>query len=330
MSGFDVPRFMLLGPNNEILLSDSARSGGGTVYVIQGGKRKKLIEGLSQPYGLAIWNGYLYVGEPESVKRFRYDSKSASVSGRGEEVISLLGLGRNHWTRSVLFDRNGKKMYVAVGSGSNVSTGEDSRRAAINRYNPDGSGHEIFASGLRNPGHGLHWYPGTDVLWTSVEERDGLGDDLVPDYFTHVEQGAFYGWPFAYIGPHEDPRNKGAAPDMVAKTKVPDVLLGAHVAVLDFAFYTGKMFPARYQGGAFLAEHGSWNRSKRVGEKVVFVPFKDGKPSGPPEDFLTGWLLSPDSKDVWGRPVGVMQMADGSLLVSDDGGSKIWRISYGK
>jgi glucose/arabinose dehydrogenase len=218
-------------------------------------------------------------------------------------------------------------MYVTVGSGSNVDTGEDPRRAAINRYNPDGTGHEIFASGLRNV-IGLKWYPGTDTLWAATQERDGLGDDLVPDYFTHVTQGAFYGWPYAYFGPHEDPRNKGQRPDLVKKTVTPDVSLGAHVAVLDHIFYTGKQFPAEYHGGAFLAFHGSWNRSKRVGQSIAFIPFKDGKPAGPVREFLTGWMLSPDSPNVWGRPVGILQMPDGSLLVSDDGGKKIWHISY--
>jgi glucose/arabinose dehydrogenase len=200
-------------------------------------------------------------------------------------------------------------------------------RAAINRFNPDGTGHEIYASGTRNP-IGLHWYPGTDTLWAAVQERDALGDDLVPDYFTAIKQGAFYGWPYAYIGPHEDPRNKGAAPDKVQKTVVPDVLLGSHVAVLDFVFYTGKQFPAEYQGGAFLAFHGSWNRSKRVGQSVAFIPFQNGKPSGPVREFLSGWMLSPDKREVWGRPVALLQLPDGSVLVSEDGGNKIWRISY--
>jgi len=208
-----------------------------------------------------------------------------------------------------------------------VSTGEDPMRAAINRFNPDGSGHEILASGTRNP-IGLHWYPGTDTLWAAVQERDALGDDLVPDYFTHVQPGAFYGWPYAYSGPHEEPRHKGERPDLVAKTIAGDVLLQSHLAVLDFLFYTGKQFPKEYQGGAFLAFHGSWNRSKRVGYEVGFIPFKDGKPSGPVQEFLTGWMISPESREVWGRPVGIMQLPDGSILVSDDGGKKIWRIRY--
>jgi glucose/arabinose dehydrogenase len=226
-----------------------------------------------------------------------------------------------------LIDRAGKKLYVTVGSGSNSSPGEDPRRAAINRYNLDGSGHEIFAAGLRNV-IGLRWYPGTDSLWAAVQERDDLGDDLVPDYLTHVQQGGFYGWPYAYIGPNEDPTNKGLAPDLVKKTIVPDVLLGAHVAVLDALFYTGKQFPSEYQGGAFLAWHGSWNRSKRVGQSIAFVPFKDGNPSGPPREVVTGWMLGPDQHEVWGRPVGLLQLPDGSLLISEDGNKRIWHLSY--
>jgi glucose/arabinose dehydrogenase len=250
-----------------------------------------------------------------------------TASSPGEEVVSLKGFDKGHWTRTVLFDRKGEKMYLTVGSGSNVDAGEDSRRAAIHRYNPDGSGDEILASGTRNV-IGLRWYPGSDTLWAATQERDGLGDDLVPDYFTSVKQGAFYGWPYAYIGPHEDPRRKGEAPDKVAKTTVPDVLLGAHVAVLDALFYTGKMFPDEYRGGAFLAQHGSWNRSKRVGYNVVFLSFRNGRPAGSPVEFLSGFMLSPDKREVWGRPVGLLQLPDGSLLVSDDGGRKIWRVSY--
>ncbi|HET9318199.1 MAG TPA: PQQ-dependent sugar dehydrogenase [Bryobacteraceae bacterium] len=324
--GFEQPRFMALGPGGELLVSDSIKNG--AVYVLEGQKeRKKLIAGLDRPYGLAFWKDYLYVGEQTSVKRYKYDAKNRSV-GQGEEVVSLAGLDGGHWTRSLLFDRKGEKLYVGVGSRSNVSAGEDPRRAAINRYNPDGSGHETFASGTRNP-IGLHLYPGTDTLWAAVQERDLLGDDLVPDYFTHIQQGAFYGWPYAYIGPHEDPRRKGEQPDLVAKTIAGDVILPAHVAVLDFLFYTGKQFPAEYRDGAFLALHGSWNRSKRVGQEVAFLPFKGGKPAADqPRHFLTGWMLSPDKREVWGRPVALLQLPDGSVLVSDDGGNKLWRISY--
>ena len=325
--GFTQPRYMTLDSENHVLLSDSGGEGRGTVYVFGPNKeRKKLIEGLKKPYGLAFWNGYLYVGEVDSIKRYKYDAK-AMTAGKGEEVISLAGLTEDHWTRMLLFDRAGKKLYVGVGSGSNDSPGEDPRRAAINQYNPDGSGHVIYASGTRNPTT-LRWYPGTDTMWASVQERDDLGDNLVPDYFTHIEQGGFYGWPFAYIGPHEDPFNKGRNPGLVAKTIVPDVLLGAHVAVLDFIFYTGKQFPAEYQGGAFLAFHGSWNRSKRVGQSIAFIPFKNGKPSGELREVVTGWMISPDQRDVWGRPVGLLQLPDGSLLISEDGNKRIWHLSY--
>ena len=332
---FERPRYMLLGPSGELLLSDAADGPDGVVYAIplnksdgyQAHERKKLITGLDRPYGLALWHEYLYVGEPESIKRYKYDAK-AMAAGPGEEVISLKGFGHGHWTRSLLFDRVGEKLYVGVGSGSNVATGENPVRAAINRYNPDGSGHETYAAGTRNP-IGLHWYPGTDTLWAAVQERDALGDDLVPDYFTHIQQGGFYGWPYAYIGPNEDPRNKGQRPDLVAKTIVPDVpLIPAHQAVLDFEFYTAKQFPAEYRDGAFLALHGSWNRAQRVGYKIAFIPFRNAKPSGAPRDFLTGWMIAPDSRDVWGRPVGLLILPDGSMLVSDDGGNKLWRVSY--
>jgi glucose/arabinose dehydrogenase len=324
--GFEVPRFMVLGPNKELLLSDSAPDGNGAVYVLEGKNRKKLISGLSRPFGLAFWHEYLYVGEPDSIKRYKYDAKT-KTAGAGQEVVSLAGFTKGHWTRTILFDAEGKKMYVTVGSGSNVDTGEDPRRAAINRYNPDGTGHEIYASGMRNV-IGLRWYSGSNALWAAVQERDALGDDLVPDYFTRVIQGGFYGWPYAYFGPNEDPRNKGQRPDLVKKTITPDVNLGAHVAVLDMIFYTGTQFPAEYRGGALLAFHGSWNRSKRVGQSIAFIPFKNGKPAGQLKEILTGWMLSPDSHDVWGRPVGLLQLPDGSVLISDDGGKKIWRLSY--
>ncbi len=324
--GFKVPRFMLLGPGNEVLLSDAARGPEGTVYVLQGKERKAIIQGLDRPYGLALQDGYLYVGEPESVKRYKYDAK-AMTAGPGQEIVSLKGFGSGHWTRSLLFSRDGKRLCVGVGSGSNVSPGEDPRRAAINCYNPDGTGHEIYASGTRNPTT-IRYYPGTDTLWASVQERDELGDDLVPDYFTHIQKGGFYGWPYAYSGPHEDPRNKGQRPDLVAKTIQGDILLGSHVAVIDFIFYTGSQFPREYQGGAFLAFHGSWNRSKRVGQSIAFIPFKDGKPSGPMTEVLTGWMLGPDEREVWGRPVGLLQLPDGSLLISEDGNNRVWHLSY--
>ena len=290
-------------------------------------EKNKIIDGLDRPYGLALWKDYLYVAEPTSLKRYKYDATTMKATSPGQEIVSLNGFDKGHWTRTVLFDRKGEKLYLTVGSGSNVDAGEDPMRAAVHRYNPDGSGHETFVSGTRNV-IGLRWYPGTDTLWGAVQERDLLGDDLVPDYFTAFKPGGFYGWPYAYIGPNEDPRRKGEAPQLVQKTIGPDVLLGSHVAVLDAVFYTGKMFPKEYDGGAFLARHGSWNRSKRVGYDVVFLPFKNGRPAGELRPFLSGFMLSPDKREVWGRPVGLLQLADGSLLVTDDGGKKIWRVAY--
>ena len=323
LAGFDWPRFMLHGKHGEIFLSDQ---GGGVVYVIKDRKAVPLIRSLDRPYGLALYKDWLYVAEASSVKRYRYDA-TASIVGKGEEIIPLKQHATGHITRTIVFDEEGEKLYLTVGSNSNVNTGESPIRAAISRYNPDGTAHELFATGIRNP-VGLRWYPGTHDLWATSHERDGLGDDLAPDYLTRVQQKGFYGWPYAYTGPHEDPRHKGKAPEMVQKTLYPTVLLGSHVGVLDFIFYTGHQFPEKYRGGAFIALHGSWNRSKRVGYKIVFVPFKDTMAITGPQDFLSGWMLAPDRVEVWGRPVGLIQMPDGSLLISDDGAGKIWRVSY--
>ena len=329
--GFDRPRFMILGPSGELVLSDSANPG--AVYILQDknkdGKyedRKTLLEKLDRPFGLAFWKDYLYVGETTSLKRYKYNKKPMTV-GPGEELVNMKDYGQGHWTRAVIFDAKGEKMFLTIGSKSNVDGGEPKDRAAIHRYNPDGSGHEFFAEGTRNP-TSIHFYPGSNRLFAAVQERDLLGDDLVPDYFTEIKQGGFYGWPFAYIGPNEDPRRKGEQPELVKKTIVPDLPLQAHVAVLDFAFYNGKMFPAKYRGGVFLAQHGSWNRSRRVGYSVVYIPFKDGKIAGEPGEFLKGWMIAPEQREVWGRPVGILPLPDGSLLVTDDGGKKIWRITY--
>src|SRR5436190_1017860 len=231
-------------------------------------------------------------------------------------------------TRNVLFNRDGSKMYVAVGSASNVDdeTGEP-RRAAITEFNPDGRGARVFASGLRNP-IALAWNPVNGTLWTTVNERDGLGDDLVPDYITEVKAGAFYGWPFSYIGKNVDPRRAGEHPELVARAIVPSLLIESHSAPITMAFYTGKMFPARYRNGTFVALHGSWNRHRRTGYKIIFVPFRNGQPSGGYDDFVVGWAPSPDSEDVWGRPAGLLVLPDGSLLIADDGSDVIWRVTY--
>jgi glucose/arabinose dehydrogenase len=323
-AGFEKPRYMIGGPSGEILVSDSVKNG--RVYVLARGEKKELLKGLDRPYGLALWKDYLYVAEATSVKRYKYDSK-AQTAGAGEEIIPLKDASDGHWTRTILFDAKGEKLYLSVGSHHNVTPGGAEYRAAILRFNPDGTGRESVATGVRNA-IGMAWAPGTKTLWAAVQERDGLGDDLVPDFFTAIKEGGYYGWPYAYIGPNEEPRNKGQRPDLVAKTIVPDVLLPSHVAVMDSQFYTAKRFPAKYRGGAFLAYRGSSNRADRVGYSIVFVPFKNGKPSGPVEDFLTGFMTDPKSKEVWGRPVGLLVMNDGSLLLSEDGGNKLWKIGY--
>lgn len=327
-TGLERPRFMLFGPSGELLVTESVAKGAVTVFSADGKTRKKLIEGINRPYGLALAKGWLYVAEPTSIKRYKYDSK-VLTAGTGEEVIALPGYDKGHWTRSLLVDEKAGKIYVGIGSSADHVTGDPEDRAAIVRYNLDGSGKEVYAGGTRNP-IGLHFNPANGQLWSAVQERDHVGDDLVPDFFFMVKQGGYYGWPYAYIGPHEDPRLKGQKPELVKATLVPDVVLPPHCAVLDFTFYTGNQFPAEYRGGAFLAFHGSSNRAKRLGYSVAFVPFKNGKPSGESRDFLSGWMLSPDQKEVWGRPVAVAQSPDGGLLVTDDGGNRIWKITYRK
>ena len=325
-AGLQKPRYMALGPGGEVILAESVAKGAITVLTDGGKTRKKLIDGIERPSGVLLWKDYLYVAEPTAIKRYKYDSKTLTA-GPAEEIISLKGYEKGHWTRALLADRKADKLYVAIGSSGDHVIGDPENRAAISRYNFDGTGAEIIATGTRNP-VAIKFIPGTDQLWTAVQERDHIGDDLVPDYFTSVRKGAFYGWPYAYAGPHEDPRSKGQKPELVDRSIPGDVMLPPHAAVLDFLFYTGKSFPAEYRNGAFLAFHGSSNRALRVGYSVAFVPFKNGKPAGTAHDFMSGWMLAPDQKEVWGRPVGLLQLADGSLLVSDDGGNRIWRVSY--
>lgn len=327
-SGFTKPRILLQLPGGAVLVTESVANGSIVALTDNGKTRKPLITGLARPFGMTFHEGYLYVSEDEAIQRFKIDEK-ALTAGAAESLVSLKGYNKGHWTRSIAIDAKAGKLYVSVGSGSNVDTGDPDNRAAINVYNMDGSKPEIFATGLRNP-VSIKFNPASKQLWTTVQERDGLGDDLVPDFFTSVKKDAFYGWPYAYIGPNEEPRHKGEAPEKVAKTVVPDVVLPAHVAAMDFTFYTGKLFPAKYRNGAFIALRGSGNRSKRVGYSVVFIPFQGGKPAGAPEEFLGGWMMDAGQKEVWGRPVGVAQMNDGSLLVSEDGNNKIWHISYKK
>lgn len=327
-TGFERPRFMVEGPGGEVLVSDTIPKG--SVIALRDGTKKVLISGLDRPYGLALWKEYLYVAEPESLKRYKYDSTKL-VAGPGEEVVSMAGFSKGHVTRTILFDERAGKMYLTVGSSADLVTGDPEMRAAVHRYNPDGAGHEVIATGLRNT-VGLRFYPGTTQLWATVEERNDAPDVVVADFFTSLKPGGFYGWPYAYIGNHIDPRiqEKERRPDLVAKSIAPEIVLEPHCAVLDFLFYTGTQFPAEYRNGAFLANHGSSQGEQRVGYSVSFVPFKNGKPAGAVRDFATGWMLGAGKKEVWGRPVALLQLRNGSVLVSDDGGKVIWRMSYKK
>jgi glucose/arabinose dehydrogenase len=332
---FKEPRWMALAPNGDVFLSDARAN---SLIVLRDKNKDGVAEerfvfsdALAQPFGIAFHKDWVYVANTDSVVRFKYKSGQTKAEGSPERVVELTAGGYNqHWTRNVLFSPDGTKMFVSIGSATNVSVEADPKRAAISVYDPDGKNHRIFASGLRNP-IGLAWNPKTGELWTAVNERDGLGDDLVPDYATSVKEGAFYGWPYSYIGQNEDPRRKGENPELVKKAIVPDVLFTSHVAALGIQFYTGKMFPKEYQGDAFVAFHGSWNRQKLSGYKIARIRFKDGKLVGNSyEDFISGWLSSEDSNEVWGRPVGLLVAADGSLLITDDGADKVWRVSYGK
>ena len=350
-------RFMALAPNGDVFLAEPVtRAGKITILRDADGDgvaewRETFAAGLNRPFGLAFWKNYLYVGNNDSVVRFAYERGQTKAPGEPERITELppsdaaldqdtatrLNIplnqtrGYNHWTRNVIFNPDGTKMYVTVGSATNATPEEPSngvRRAAIHEYNPDGSGHREFAGGLRNP-VGLAFFPGTSTLWTAVNERDHLGDDLVPDFITSVRAGGFYGWPYSYIGKHLDPTVNPQRPDLVATAIAPDVLLPSHAAALGLLFYTGAQFPADYRNSAFIALHGSINRSKLAGYSVVRVPFRNGVPAGPPQDFLTGFIArDDDEKQAWGRPVGLLQLPDGSLLVSDDGGNRIWRVSY--
>ncbi|TGE14575.1 PQQ-dependent sugar dehydrogenase [Hymenobacter elongatus] len=292
--------------------------------------RETFLADLNQPLGMLVLGNYFYVANTDALLRYAYQPGQTKITGPGQKILALPAGGyNNHWTRNLLASADGSKIYISVGSGSNVGENgmdKEVRRANILEINPDGSGERVYAAGLRNP-VGMDWAPGTTTLWTAVNERDELGDELVPDYLTSVQQGAFYGWPYAYFGAHEDPRRKGEQPALVKKSVVPDVALGPHTASLGLAFYDQKTFPAKYQNGAFIGQHGSWNRSSFSGYKVVFVPFSNGRPAGKTEDFVTGFIANEDSKEVYGRPVGVTVLPDGAMLVADDAGNKVWRVS---
>jgi glucose/arabinose dehydrogenase len=333
--GFTYPRWMALAPNGDVFVADSRAN---SIIVLRDKNKDGVAEErfvwsdkLAQPFGMAFHKDWFYVANTDSVVRFSYKSGQTQAAGEPERLVELTAGGYNqHWTRNVIFSPDGKKMFVSIGSASNVSVEEDPRRAAISVYDPDGKNHKIYAGGLRNP-IGLAWNPKTGELWTAVNERDGLGDDLVPDYATSVKEGGWYGWPYSYLGKNRDPRRKEET-DLVDKTIVPDVIFQAHVAALGITFYQGKMFPKEYQGDAFVAFHGSWNRAKLSGYTVVRIPFDDkGKlEANRYENFVSGWLPDENSNEVWGRPVGLLVLPDGSLLITDDGARKIWRVSYGK
>jgi len=281
---------------------------------------------------IAFFKEWLYIANTDSVVRFSYQTGQTKAENEPEKLIELTEGGYNqHWTRNLIFSPDGTKLFVSIGSSGNVDIEKDERRAAISVYDVDGKNGRIFASGLRNP-VGLAFNPKTNELWTAVNERDGLGDELVPDFVTSVKDGAFYGYPFSYIGKNIDPRRKDDLnQELVDRSIVPDVLLTSHSAALGMTFYDGKMFPAEYSGDAFVALHGSWNREKLTGYKIIRIRFKDGKLIGNQyEDFVTGWLPDESSDEVWGRPVGLLVNSDGSLLIADDGANKIWRVSFAK
>jgi glucose/arabinose dehydrogenase len=334
-TGLNNPRLMRTAPNGDVFLAETSP---GNIKIFRGitadGKPKEVhifATGLNTPFGIAFYPlgpnpQWVYVGNMDSVVRFRYHNGDLAASGPPEHLDDLPA-GGGHRSRDIQFSPDGKKMYVSVGSHDNVSDSDiEKNRADILEFNPDGTGMRIYAYGIRNA-VGLATNPQTGELWCSVNERDGLGNNLVPDYITHVEPGGFYGWPWWYMGGHQDPRFPGKHPELKEKDITPDVILQPHNASLEMTFYDGKQFPSEYEGDIFASEHGSWNRAPRAGYEVIRVPLhQTGHANGEYEDFLTGFVV--DDKSVWGRPVGVTVAPDGSLLVSDDGSGSIWRVTY--
>jgi glucose/arabinose dehydrogenase len=351
--GLDQPRLIRAAPNGDIFVAESAA---GRVRVLRpsdAGKPRGEVyaSGLGGPFGISFYPPgpnpeWVYVANTGSVVRFPYRNGDLAARGKSETVVGRLPTGGNHNTRDVVFSPDGSKMYVSVGSASNVGEGIgrldaaalaawtsqhplgatwgfETERADVLVFDPDGRNRRIYATGIRNC-VGLAVTPNGEV-WCSTNERDAIGDDVPPDYITRVRDGAFYGWPWYYIGGNEDPRHKGARPDLKDKITIPDVLLQAHSASLGLTFYNAQQFPAEYRGSLFAAEHGSWNRSKRTGGKVIRVIMRDGVPTGEYEDFATGFVVNDAS--AWGRPVGVTVTPDGALYVSDDAGGTIWRIT---
>jgi glucose/arabinose dehydrogenase len=341
-SGLNNPRVITTSPNGDLFVAESGPNRVRVLRDADGDGKPEVntvfAEGLTKPFGIAFYPlganpKYVYVANTDSVVRFPYKNGDPKATGASETIVpDIPGGGRlrggGHWTRDIDFSKDGKRMYVSVGSLTNVHenpNANEDRRAAILSYDPDGKNYQMFATGIRNP-VSIVTNPTTGDLWTSVNERDALGDHLVPDYITRVKPGGFYGWPWYYIGPNQDPRLSGKMPELKDKVIVPDVLLQSHSASLGMTFYTGSKFPVTYRGGAFASEHGSWNRARRTGYKVIHVPVKNGVPTGEYEDFVTGFV-TPEG-NVWGRPVDVTTGKDGALYVTDDGGGIVWRVRY--
>ena len=353
--GLSGPRTLRVAPNGDIFVAETRA---GRIRVLRAGEGAKVVaneiyaSGLNGPFGIAFFPNaenpqWVYVANTDSVVRFPYHAGDLKTSGRAETVVANLPHGYGHSTRDIVFTPDNKRMLVSVGSAGNdgesmgsppggleawsraqppgAAWGHETERAAVLSFDPDGKHRKLYATGLRNC-VGLAIQPQSGMPWCSTNERDGLGDDLVPDYVTSVRNGAFYGWPWFYIGGNEDPRHPGARPDLKDRVTIPDVLLQPHSASLGMTFYQGSQFPPEYRGDAFAAEHGSWNRSRRTGYKVIRIRMKDGKPTGEYEDFVTGFVVN--DNEVWGRPVGVAVTKDGALLVSEDGNGTIWRVTH--
>jgi glucose/arabinose dehydrogenase len=327
------PRWLEAAANGDLFV---AESGSGRVRLLRdtnGDGRADVsevfAEGFNRPHGMALRPGYLYIADTRRVWRVAYQPGDTKAKREPEAVTAegVFGGAWGHWTRNIVFSPDGSSFYASIGSAGNIAE-EEAPRATILKFNADGSGQRIFATGLRNP-VGIAFRPGSNELWTVVNERDGLGDGLVPDYLTRVQDGAFYGWPYAYIGKNPQPGYAERRPDLVAKTVVPDLLFESHSAPLGLTFYTGTAFPPEFRGDAFVALHGSWNAFKPTGYKVVRVPFRDGKPVGHYEIFASGfWTAGTDRAEVWGRPAGLTIASDGALMIADDAGDTIWRVTW--
>jgi hypothetical protein len=332
------PRLLRVSPSGDLFVAESQA---GRVRVLRAADGARAVErdsifasGLERPFGIMFYPPgpdpkWVYVAETNAVVRFPYASGDMTARGGAQTLVPSLTDGQGgHWTRDVAFSLDGKQMFVSVGSGSNVAEGDSDERdrADVLVFDPEGRDRQVFASGIRNC-VGLAVHAVTGDLWCSTNERDGLGDDLVPDYITRVRRGGFYGWPWFYLGNHEDPRHAGERPELASTVTVPDVLLQAHSASLQMTFYDATAFPPKYRGGAFASLHGSWNRGKRTGPKVIAVPVQDGVPTGEYEDFMTGFVVDDDA--VWARPVGIAVAHDGALFVSEDGNGTIWRVAPG-